>query len=310
MSQKVNPLLTIVLACAVACTASAKEKESADAAGEPADNAPPLRFRVIAYNVLVGFRDQPGEMQYLPGSERKQIVAQWLAEQAPDVVAFQELNGYAEEQLRKEAATWGHPHAVLCKKSAYFVGLTSKKPITVVERHLEGMHHGLLHCRTSDVDFFVAHLSPHKYQHRQKEVEMILQRVTKAMEADALVIVLGDLNALSPQDRELMDETKLVEYYRCLEEKYDFHKNLNQGKLDFSVIGVLLRAGLIDVYVKHRGESKSLPGRRIDYILAGPKLSKRSIRAEWVVNEKMSRLSDHYPVIADFDWTLLQRQGF
>ena len=272
-------------------------------ADEPADDVRPPRFHVITYNVLVGFGDQRGETQYLPGNERKRMAAQWLAEQAPDVVAFQELNGYTEEQLRKEAATWGHPHAVLLKKSAYFVGLTSKEPITVVERHLEGMVHGLLHCRTSGIDFFVAHLSPHKYKHRQKEVEMILQRVTKAMEADAPVIVLGDLNALSPQDKKLLDETKLVEMYRRWEEKYDSHKNLNNGKLDFTVVGALLRAGLIDVCVKHRGEGETLLYARIDYILADPNLAKRCIRAERVVNEKMSKLSDHYPVVADFDWT-------
>ena len=91
-------------------------------ARQVADNT---KFRIIAYNVLEGFRTFP---------ERHPQVLQWLADQQPDVVALEELNEYTEDRLRLEAARWGHPHVALLKLTGYATGFTSRRPITGLDR--------------------------------------------------------------------------------------------------------------------------------------------------------------------------------
>ena len=66
MVQKVNPLLTIILACAVACTASAKEKEFTDPAKAQAD----LDFAVQGEYVGQGI---------MPDDSKQKVGAQVIA---------------------------------------------------------------------------------------------------------------------------------------------------------------------------------------------------------------------------------------
>ena len=150
-------------------------------------------LRVISYNVLEGFKNAP--------QRREQVIA-WLKAQGPDVVALQELNGYSEEQLLADARQWGHEYAVLLKRNGYPTGLTSRTPISAVERVLEGYHHGTIHARTADLDFIVAHLSPLDYRVRRAEAQQIADWVGRLTKAGREVIVLGDLNSTSPLDQE------------------------------------------------------------------------------------------------------------
>lgn len=44
--------------------------------------------------------------------------------------------------------------------TSYPVGLTSKQPVTVVKKQLEGFWHRMLHARTAGLNLIVTHLSP------------------------------------------------------------------------------------------------------------------------------------------------------
>ncbi|MGI9455719.1 MAG: endonuclease/exonuclease/phosphatase family protein [Aeoliella sp.] len=264
--------------------------ESARSAGQP--------LRVISYNVLEGFRGNASG-RFPAGEERRQLVSAWLSEQKPDVIAFQELNGYTEQRLQKEAGAWKHAHAATLKDNGYIVGLTSRYPIEVVERLMPGMHHGMLHCRTAGIDCFVVHLSPFKFRHRQREAQLIAERVKRALDANRPVIVLGDFNALSPADRSNYDDNQaLLQRMQESDAKHDHVENLDQGKIDYSVMKTLLDVGLVDLYDRHRDENAPTR-RRIDFILASADLAQQSTSAEWFVTREHESMSDHFPVSAD-----------
>ena len=65
----IRPILLVVIATLIISTADAQR---------------PSRFRVVSYNVLVGFQDHRVGDPYLPGAERKEKILSFLAEQAPD----------------------------------------------------------------------------------------------------------------------------------------------------------------------------------------------------------------------------------
>jgi len=259
-------------------------------------------FGIISYNILEGFTNSPSG-RFPAGNERQAAVSDWLAEQAPAIVGFQELNGYTEERLAEESRVWGHGYAATVKEGGYIVGLTSREPIAVIERRLEGMHHGSLHARTMGIDCFVVHLSPFSYEHRQREAIMIVQRVKKSLEAKRPVIVMGDFNSLSPQDIDGYEgDEALLDRMRASDAKHDHVENLSEGQIDYSVMQTFLDAGLVDLYAKHR-ESDAEPGhRRIDFILATKDLSERLVGTDWLVGKPFTSMSDHPPTSAQLAW--------
>ncbi len=268
-------------------------------------------LRVITYNLLDGFTTHPG---------RREKVARWLAAQRPDVAALQELNGYTEDRLRDEARQWGHPHAALLKRDGYPTGLTSRTPIRDVQRVVEGYHHGVLHGRTAGIAFLVVHLSPHEYRVRKVEAERIAAWAERLMADGREVVVLGDFNSLSPVDRPHYEASGMLDHHRGRPESRE-DPNLNEGLPDFSVHRTLLEASLVDVVAAHTAvgteritcatplirrpetddEEWERGLRRVDFILAGPGLAARCVAGRVANDPSMDGLSDHYPVIADFE---------
>ena len=127
-------------------------------------------LKVISYNIWNGF-------DFRKDIERKNNVIDWFNDQKPDVVALQELCGYNEETLLDDAKKWGHNYVVILKDNCHSVGLTSVNPIIVKEKVLEGLLHGMLHCETFGIDFFVIHLSPKDRDFKVKESEIIISKI-------------------------------------------------------------------------------------------------------------------------------------
>lgn len=180
-------------------------------------------FRVITYNVLEGFRNDP---------DRAAAVAGWLSSQKPDVVAFQELNGFTRERLTEAAGQWGHPYAALLKLDGYSTGLTSSHPIAKVAVTREGFWHGLLECETGGVRFIVVHLAPRPPDIRRPEAVLVAARVRLLGEQGTPTIVLGDFNTFSPDDA-------------------PFHGGLALDA-DYAVFRLFLDAGLKDLVALRR----------------------------------------------------------
>lgn len=239
---------------------------------------------IINWNVLYGFNHSKSVDDSL----------KWLKEKNPDVVGFQELNGISEEKLRSHSMSWGHSYAATNKESGFPVGLTSNRPIEIIEKTAKGYHHGFLHVKTYDIHFFVVHFWPGKFH----EMDEVLKRITPLLQSKQSVIVMGDFNGCSRHDLKFLN-------------------NVNRRDIDFTYTDKLEAAQFVDLTFKHDPAAKiSCPSPvtiprwskdmdellkkqyRIDFIFADPDLAKRSLSSTILINERLNTLSDHYPVVA------------
>lgn len=268
-------------------------------------------FKVMTYNIQNGFN-------WGKDSIRHKNVITWIKKENPDVLALQELCAYNEDKLKEDAAKWGHPFVKILKTEGYPVGLTSKKPIEVKHRVIDELHHGMLHCETYGIDFFVLHLSPHDCYFRHKEAKLIANKITNC--GNDKYIILGDFNAHSPFDAEALKQNKeLLKKYRNGDLKKN-KSNLRFGEFDYTVLSTFLSLPSIDVCMnnipvkeRYTYPSPVLIGKwltadevlkykeRIDYILTSPLLAKSCINSIIYHNQETDTFSDHYPVMAEFE---------
>jgi len=266
---------------------------------------------VMTYNIWNGF-------DWGKDKERKANLIEWVKAQNPDVVALQELCGYSEKQLKEDALEWGHQYVQILKTKGYPTALTSNQPIILKERKVKPFWHGLLHCETYGIDFYIVHLSPSDSDFRLKEATLIANRITEDKKDN--YIVLGDFNAHSPFDAVWLED-KLNLKKKLLGSGKSKYSNLRKGEFDYSVISKFLALPAVDVclnkvdakqaftfpthalYGKYSftEESAEKDRERIDYILASPKLAKSCVNVQIFNQEQTHKLSDHYPMMAEFN---------
>lgn len=264
------------------------------------------KIRVISYNIFNGF-------DYKRDEDRKIRFINWIIKQDPEVLALQELCGFTEKELLELAKKWGHQYAAIVKEHGYPVGITSKKPIEVVDRLLENCGHGLLHVRTYGYDFLVTHLNPASTDKRRVEAKTIVQYIEENKLDKCLL--LGDMNAHSPFDADYMEKeaSRLLLKYGGTESA-----NLLDGDFDYSVISAFLSVPLIDVCRKYtenkdrtsfptpvlmtvsrNNDIRKLINERLDYILVSPAVFENVVDACIYHGTETDYLSDHYPVGID-----------
>jgi len=246
-------------------------------------------FTVVSYNVWNGFNEKSAV----------QMGIEWIEAQDADVVALQELVGIDASELSNIAAEWGHSHSAILKERGYPVGITSRTPIEIIERRLDGMHHGFLHARTSDYHFFVVHLAPgeNRLDVRKREVEILTPVLTPLIKSREAVIVLGDFNDVSPLD--VSDESRDVSVIQGF---------LTMGLVDSvhqlakssggSPRGTFPTRTFTPEATQEQHESKT---RRIDYVFVTENLNKLVESAESPRHPDLDVISDHYPVVIQFD---------
>lgn len=280
-----GPLMQCALATLLLGPLGALGASSASSGSAPSPQGGRGRLRVISWNVYHGF-DHGRSLG---------PAARWLKEQAPGVAALQELNGFTPESLRAAAAAWGHPHSALQKETGFALGLTSTEPIEVLERAVDGFHHGYLHARTQGVEFFVVHFWPGK----EHELDVVLGKARALAAGGAEVAVLGDFNSHSAGDADYLRG-------KALEPR-------------FGSVQALEEAGFVDLARRfERWEPYSCPSpitvprwskdtaeleskrQRIDFVFAGPGLSARARAAGVLRSAALDSISDHYPVVAEF----------
>ena len=268
-------------------------------------------LKVITYNIWNGF-------DFRKDIDRKNGVIDWLVDQKPDVLALQELCGYNQEALLEDAKKWGHNHAVILKDNCHSVGLTSVRPIVIKEKVLDGLWHGMLHCETFGVDFFVVHLSPKDRDFRVKESNIIISKI--ASTDNKSFIVLGDFNSHSPFDGDIdLVSPEFLERIRMSDLNNKANNNLLDGEFDYSVMSSFMSYPLIDVTQRFVGSQDrfTFPGevllknykskelleknrRRIDFIMVSRELAKKCVNSTVHNDKETGLLSDHYPVVAEF----------
>ena len=268
----------------------------------------PRTLRLVTHNVFYGFTKR-AEPRY---SEWKR----WMAAQAPDVVSLQELNGYTPEKLSADAAAWGHPHSVLLKPDGFSTGITSRYPITSVKLLRDGFHHGLLRCRTAGIWVYVIHFHPSNYARRIEEAALLRADIQSLEEASPRIILAGDFNGFSPVDRSHYDsDLQLVPFFRRLDARSPEARNLNGGSMDYGGIQAIVDQGFIDLLARERRSDMPFVGtfptpltadedhgtdRRLDYVFVTPNLLPSVVSTAILRDAATARLSDHFPVRADF----------
>lgn len=268
-------------------------------------------LKVLSYNIWNGF-------DWGKDEDRREKLTNWIHSKKPDVVALQELCAYTEEKLLEDAKKWGHDYAIILKNDGYPVGLTSSKPINLKEKARKNLWHGMLHCETWGIDFFVVHLSPADRDFRYREAQIIKKKVENIKNEN--YIVLGDFNAHSPFDGDHdLSDNSLLEKVRKSDAQKDNQNNLLDKQFDYSVISSFLSLPLIDVTRRYVGpdnrftfparvligiwqtaEEIETNKRRIDYIFTSRALAKTCTNAFVFNKEETGLLSDHYPVMAEF----------
>ena len=276
-------------------------------------------IKIITYNVLEGLGNNSSY-----GVDRHENFVSWIQAQKPDIVALQEMYG-SEEQLAKDARTWGHSYYAILNDKGAPIALTSNQPIVVKRKYREEFWHGMLHCETYGIDFLVVHLSPADWKYRLSEARLIAGIVDSIKQDTERYVLLGDFNSHSPFDDELyLQNPGLKEKYQrgdlTNKEKENPHRSLAEGHIDYSVMSKFLSFPLVDVtqrfipfYQRHTFPSPILIGvwrtagnigrtpERIDYILTSITFAQycRSVRVH--NGEENDYLSDHYPVEAVFE---------
>lgn len=255
-------------------------------------------MRLLQFNILYGCRTD----------ERLERFKRWMKQHHDyDVVGFNEMNDWTNEALRHEALDWGYPYSFLfeTKTSPFYIGVISKSPIDIIECDETSFHHGLVHAKIKGIHFFLTHLTPFDSVFREKEAEKIASLVTPIKEK---VVVMGDLNTLSP-----LDDT----YYQAIHAERYFASTdtsslqLRDGKINYRPMQILLDAGLFDSgYQKSfdfslptaiKSSSKATIKRRLDYILVNDAMRPFNPITRIIHDPEVDHLSDHYPVECLFD---------
>ncbi|MEA3479246.1 MAG: endonuclease/exonuclease/phosphatase family protein, partial [Bacteroidota bacterium] len=221
---------------------------------------------------------------------------------------------YTREKLAEDALSYGHAYSELLKEEGFPTGITSSFPIEDVKRVTDGFHHGLLRVRVQGIYVYVIHLHPSNWETRRSEIKHILEDITLLPE-DSKVILAGDFNTFSPLDSSYYSHGRLEPFFMERDSLYG-EKNLNKGRLDYSVIQKVLDFGLIDLEASKRTPSFQFPGsfpsliekdgkhgdqRRLDYIFASKDLATKVTEAEIIASDTALLLSDHLPVIVDIE---------
>ena len=294
-------LITLLSACLCVAALSVQETDP---------DPHPDTLRVMTYNVWYAFEEGKAKAEGL----------EWVHSQTPDVVALQELTNIKPTELQAFATAWGHGHSALLKTSGFSVGLTSRWEIEVIEKGLKDMHHGYLHAKTNGVHYVVVHLSPFQWQVREREARILVGKIKPLLEKKEKVIVLGDFNAFSPEDKKWLEAPKNAELLQSKKESDATHshvQNLKDGTFHYGVLDAFFKAGLIDTAKGHLpekfetrltsptgvwGDKKTAVkiGERIDFILASPNIYQNVSRSTIITEGVVNKVSDHYPVITDF----------
>lgn len=254
-------------------------------------------LRVLSYNILEGMK--------LDSTKGKQQFVNWVKDQDPDIFAIQEANKFTAESLAELAKSYGHNYSVLVKEKGYPTALTSRFPITDVEKINENITHGYITAKVNGYNIVVLHLNPHHYDVRRKEMAAILTKI-KENKATKKLIMMGDFNSHSPLDKANYADGALVKRFKDAKKKYSFHNNLVNGEeIDFEVQGSILDFGLVDI-IKHLADgdpenAKEInPAKhRIDYIYVSKDLRSKVVRGKFIRDDFTKKFSDHLPIIIE-----------
>ncbi len=251
-------------------------------------------FKVINWNVLYGFNHNNSITEGV----------NWINGQTPDVVALQELNDIGSGGLSGLANQWGHAHSAMHSESGFSIGLTSTAMIEVLERNTgtPNKTHGFLHCRTHGIHFFVVHFRPDASE-GLVEASSVSEKAATLKNSGEKVVILGDFNSHSDVDQAYLEAAgKDVTPIYTEVEKFETegfvdlgykHEPTNKYTCPSPIIIPTWAANMDEVEARRQ---------RIDFVFADSELAKSSEALTTIQTVEVEQVSDHYPLIAEFDY--------
>ncbi len=278
-------------------------------------------MKIITYNVLDGFEDEP---------IRKTACAEWLKTQNPDIVFLNELNQFTQNSLESYATIWGHKHCVLLTgRSAYRIAISSKEPIKNVALYFENLQgHGLIIAESMGLTLMTTHLNPHSIKKRHHDLDFILSKLMEFKKANKNIVFGGDLNSLFIGEKQYYKDN--INHMRLWSIQKSIEKptieNLINDELDFTLTQRILDAGMVDLLSQHatqyqrsyltslrlsqlQSDASVIQANinaeklhsRIDYLWANPSLAQTCTSCYIPKDPALEKLSDHFPVVAVFN---------
>ena len=255
-----------------------------------------VQLKIISYNVLKGLQH---DLQNMARFDR------WIRRESPDIVFYQEMNGFSQIEIEKFAAGYGHPYAVIAKEHGYPVAISSRFPIVNVKKVLDNMWHGYISANIAGINVFAVHLSPFNREKRLCEVAEILAAAALSQKS-VPVLIAGDFNSYLAQDSIFYSQEALSAQIKR-ESRNPEIRNLNGLNFDYKVTGKMKEAGFSNaVNLFHEDFQYTMPTKshdapfkmkiRIDYLWLNQAARRKALSAEVVYDDDTDHISDHYPL--------------
>jgi endonuclease/exonuclease/phosphatase family metal-dependent hydrolase len=262
-------------------------------------------------------------------------IAALLASRRYDVVCLNELNGFESAQLRALGGSLGMPHTALLARSRYHLGILSRAPFDIVlAERTAPFAHGLLcvRLRASGLEVCCTHLDPLSSRARALEARRIAAHARARAAAGRPLVLLGDLNTLSPLDAprhregELLGQIRHGPHAASLERKFVATDGGGGARLDYRPMQLLLDVPLTDLGARSGSAAHTVPTRlaadhmhfarmRLDFCLVGQHVARAcdegarrgrqggaveaaqgACAATVLITPETEQLSDHFPL--------------
>lgn len=258
-----------------------------------------LIMRILQYNIWDGCHEP----------ERYEQLHHLLVEQSYDVVGFNELTNWTTEMFTNTMTDIGYEYSTFfaMETSNYPIGIASKQPIDmIVANEDDPFHHGMLHVKTAGIHFVMTHFSPFSSEHKEREADYIARYIKDIKEP---LMLMGDLNTLSPLDRKHYEDMDMLEQLR--KTKNPWSSQTKDGIINYKPMEKLLNTGLTDICYSEE-LAYSMPTKvhanykerryvRLDYMLVNDAVLKYKPQANMIHNHVVDYISDHYPIECHLD---------
>ena len=264
-------------------------------------------MRVVSYNIWEGGLNHSGP-------DRRATILQVLEESGADIVALFEACDFTNV-----LPTWekklGMTGALAEARSGYHVAILVRPPLKLISA--KGVHTPTFYntCLSARVEsekgellVMATHLNPFDPAARLTEARHLAREAYD----DRPVLLMGDLNAFSPNDK--IDPSVHALSPRVLARHLAAPGATVTGNTtyDTRAIGILEWAGYIDLFRKlhpaepgwtlptQTGRPRESANMRLDYLFATKPLADQVRKCEVLRTPASGRASDHYPLVAEF----------